>query len=431
MRPTLAVAVVGLALAPATAGADISVARSGVLGQNGWYVSPVTVTWTVSGTPDPTSACDPLVTMYSSDTKGKYLECRLLGTTEKYGFTLGIDMTAPLTPGASAARSPDGGSWYRQPVAITWSGTDATSGIGSCTAVTYGGPDSANAQVSGNCRDRAGNLSPSSTFSLQYDGTPPQIVSAVPDRPPDRAGWYVKPVQYALQATDNVSGVSGCEPLTYRGPDDAGATATGTCRDRAGNAAHINVALRYDATAPTFSKLSASTRPGAATLRWTASTDTTGVTVKRKPGPTAAKSFGGASGRLEDTGLTDGRRYTYVVTATDAAGNTSSRTLKRTPPSMLLSPAPGARVKRAPTLRWKKRKDARYYNVQLYRGSRKILSSWPRRTRMALHRTWRYGGHRQRLVAGTYRWYVWPGYGPRAQHKYGRLMGKRTFRVRR
>jgi hypothetical protein len=38
-------------------------------------------------------------------------------------------------------------------------------------------------------------------------------------------------------------------------------------------------------------------------------------------------------------------------------------------------------------------------------------------------------GHRYRLGAGLYRWYVWPGFGSRAQARYGRRLGGSTFRV--
>ncbi len=72
-------------------------------------------------------------------------------------------------------------------------------------------------------------------------------------------------------------------------------------------------------------------------------------------------------------------------------------------------------------------KGASYYNVQVFRGKRKILSTWPTKPRLRLRTRWHYGGQVQRLTAGTYRWYVWPGYGPRGRHRYGKLLGRRTF----
>jgi len=80
--------------------------------------------------------------------------------------------------------------------------------------------------------------------------------------------------------------------------------------------------------------------------------------------------------------------------------------------------------------------------VQLYRESpqtlstsylttaKKILSAWPTKPQYQLRSRWRYRGHRHRLVPGTYRWLLWAGYGHRSQHRYGRLLGRRTFVVR-
>jgi hypothetical protein len=70
-----------------------------------------------------------------------------------------------------------------------------------------------------------------------------------------------------------------------------------------------------------------------------------------------------------------------------------------------------------------------YYNVQLYRGTRKVLSIWPTRPRLRLHRRWRYGGMTRRLAPGVYRCFVWPGYGRRTARRYGSLIGTRRFVV--
>jgi hypothetical protein len=74
---------------------------------------------------------------------------------------------------------------------------------------------------------------------------------------------------------------------------------------------------------------------------------------------------------------------------------------------------------------------ARYYNLQLWRRGRKILSVWPARPRYQLKRRWRYGGRSWRLGPGRYRWFVWPGFGPRPKADYGRRIGPGRFRVAR
>jgi len=88
-------------------------------------------------------------------------------------------------------------------------------------------------------------------------------------------------------------------------------------------------------------------------------------------------------------------------------------------------------VRTPPLLRWKAVKGVTFYNVQLYRDGKKVLSTWPRKAALQLARSWSYGGKRQRLLPGTYRWYVWGAKGTRARPTYGRALGTSTFVVRR
>ena len=74
---------------------------------------------------------------------------------------------------------------------------------------------------------------------------------------------------------------------------------------------------------------------------------------------------------------------------------------------------------------------AGYYNVQLYRGSRKILSAWPKRAQYRLKARWTYRGERRRLGPGRYRWMVWPGYGKRSKANFGKRIVSSTFQVKR
>jgi hypothetical protein len=34
------------------------------------------------------------------------------------------------------------------------------------------------------------------------------------------------------------------------------------------------------------------------------------------------------------------------------------------------------------------------------------------------------------LAAGSYHWYVWPGFGRRSAHRYGRLIAHRHFSIK-
>jgi hypothetical protein len=86
-------------------------------------------------------------------------------------------------------------------------------------------------------------------------------------------------------------------------------------------------------------------------------------------------------------------------------------------------------VKTPPLLKWQRWPKARFYNVQLFRGTTKILTAWPNQTQFQLSRRWRYRGAPRTLSPGTYRWYVWPAFGPRNKPDYGGTLGSSTFVV--
>jgi len=76
----------------------------------------------------------------------------------------------------------------------------------------------------------------------------------------------------------------------------------------------------------------------------------------------------------------------------------------------LLSPRTDSVLSKPPLLRWTTVRGATHYNVQLWRGNRKVLSRWPVRPKLQLHRFWSWGGRSYRLDPARYRWFVWPGY---------------------
>jgi hypothetical protein len=83
-----------------------------------------------------------------------------------------------------------------------------------------------------------------------------------------------------------------------------------------------------------------------------------------------------------------------------------------------------------PRLRWRAVRHADYYNVQVFRNRRKILSAWPARPRLQLKASWRFRGKRFQLAPGRYHWYAWPGYGKRRAHHYGRLITHKSFTIK-
>jgi hypothetical protein len=215
----------------------------------------------------------------------------------------------------------------------------------------------------------------------------------------------------------------------------------------------------YDATPPTLSGLGAVGGDKSVAVVW--HTDGASVEVLRVPGieEPASIVFAGPGDGFVDTRVGNGTAYTYRVTVRDLAGNASTQSVVAVPAgpdaapaagnspvtvlgtippagapkSRRLRPAPRSVVPagHAPLLRWPASKRAGYYNVQLYRNGRKVLSGWPNRPRYHLKLRWTYKSTQRRLRPGRYRWMVWPGLGPRVQATYGRRMVNSTFVVSR
>jgi hypothetical protein len=144
-----------------------------------------------------------------------------------------VDKLAPAVS-AAPSRAADANGWYDHALAVSFAGTDATSGVESCSPPqTYSGPDSAGTAVADSCRDRAGN-SREGPFGLKYDASAPDVTEAVAVRPPDRGGWYNRPVAFSFQGRDATSGIESCGAASYDGPDAASARVTGSCSDKAG-----------------------------------------------------------------------------------------------------------------------------------------------------------------------------------------------------
>jgi hypothetical protein len=314
----------------------------------------------------------------------------------------------------------DCSGWHTTPVSLVWIPSGPV--VSGCVNQTFKHDA---ALITASCE----TTTEAATVKLHIDMTPPRVTSAAPARPADYAGWWNHPVAVAFSGSDATSGIASCDTVTYSGPDGAAAVAIGACRDNAGNAGTGAFTLAYDSTPPRV--VSVSQMPGdrRVMLSWRVSPDTTRVDVARTPGTAGTRPtsiYEGTAARFTDRRAGNGRTYRYTVTAFDAAGNADSASLRATPSALL--PRAGSRVRKSPFLRWHAIAHARYYNVQVFRGSRKVLSAWPTRPGLHLHRAWSFNGHRYKLRRGSYRWYVWPGFGSRSAHRYGALIGRSSFR---
>jgi hypothetical protein len=355
---------------------------------------------------------------------------------------LAVAMSAVLASGARAADiswSPFGTAgtdgWYLSDVWINWTLTNIAPPLQQGCNPTHFVMDTPGSAATCTATDASGTTSKTTT-QIKIDRTPP-LTRAVADRPLDAGTFYNHPVTIRWTATDATSGVASCTSIPYAGPDGAAVSLSGTCRDVAGNvSAPVPFVFDYDATPPVVAKLTAGIGRKTANLAWQVSGAPTVVVVRASARAPSRQRvvFQGAATSFVDRGLTTGRHYTYIVRAVDQAGNVATRSINVTPGAAsrdrLLAPRANALLRRPPLLRWRKVKRASYYNVQVFRNGKKILSAWPTKPQYQLRRSWRYQGHRHRLAEATYRWYLWAGYGKRSERHYGRLLGRRSFKVR-
>jgi large repetitive protein len=225
-------------------------------------------------------------------------------------------------------------------------------------------------------------------------------------------------------------------PAAYGGLSDGGHAFAVRATDAAGNVGAASRSWTVDATAP---QTTLDSRPAARTTATSARFTFSASEPATFECRLGAASFSPCPSPKTYAGLARGL-HSFAVRAIDPAGNIDAtpaafgwavarritRTVTR---SALWAPTSGARVTSPPLLRWRAVSRATYYNVQLYRAGRKVLTAWPTRARLQLGARWTFNKRVQRLAPGVYRWYVWPGYGKASARRYGRLLGTTSFVV--
>jgi HYR domain len=311
--------------------------------------------------------------------------------------------------------------------------------------------------VTCNASDSHGNVG-NTSFTVRIVDTTPPVLIVPGDRTyvaPSSAG---EPTTYFTRLAGATDIADPHPTISWNGPDVApvGRTVISfTARDASGNTTTgtsemivlprgsvAPQAAAPDRTPPAnVSNLLARAGDGFVVITWKppATSDFGGVIITRQPADASKPPqvvYRGSGTSFRDRGVKNGVEYRYVVTTVDKAGNASAGAVVVALPKLALLRAPrdGARIsvkKQPPTFRWLASSNASYYNFQLFAGKTKILSAWPVKNTLTLQRSWKYNGHRYRLTPGTYRWYVWPGIGARADAHYGDLLGSASFTVTR
>ena len=280
------------------------------------------------------------------------------------------DGSGPTIDSISFDRAPDSNGWYNHPVQIVFHGSDGGSGIGSCTAVTYTGPDTANTTVNGNCRDKAGNSTGGASAPFKYDSTPPTITNVGTD-------WD-----------------DGTATLSWRASPDTKEIAVERAPGKDGAAS----STLFKGLASTFQD--------------------TGLQNKVKYAYTITGFDEAGNKAVETVSIVPGAKL-----YSPARGGAVS-----SPPLLAWRPVEGASYYNLQLYFGVGNALRRVASVAV--SGRKVLSAWPVQPRYRLKKTWKYKGKKRTLARGHYRWYVYPGLGKRSANKYGPVIGSSDFFVR-
>lgn len=256
----------------------VSLAVYGTVGQNGWYVSNVTLNWSFSGPLYSSTGCSNVT--LTADTAGTAFSCTAVSldqsTTMTISKTIKLDKTPPAVKG-SPGRSPDANGWYNHAVTVNFAGTDGTSKVAGCSSATYSGPGNSNAALAGSCTDNAGNVGHAS-FPLKYDSTPPtlsKLTSSAGNRTVDLS-WVASSDTRVVDVSRTSSARGVKNGLVYSGTGTtfqdsrlkvgAHYLYTVTAVDQAGNS--VANTLAVTATGALLAPAPAQSVSGAPVLRW-------------------------------------------------------------------------------------------------------------------------------------------------------------------
>ncbi len=254
----------------------------------------------------------------------------------------GVDNNPP-TIKATVSPAPNAAGWNNTNVTVTFTCSDAISGIATCPQPQKVTTEGANQIISGTATDNAGNKA-STSITLTMDKTPPSV-RATTSPGPNPKSWNNSNVTVSFVCSDSLSGVATCPSPVIVSTEGSNQVISGTATDVAGNSSSASATVNVDKTPPSLSITSptngATFSTSAITVLGTVSDSLSGVSTVTCNGTSATLLVGAFSCPV--TLAIGGNALTVV--AFDAAGNstTQSETITLSPPPLiaLVNPSGG------------------------------------------------------------------------------------------
>jgi hypothetical protein len=225
---------------------------------HGWNNTDVTVTFAATDGLSGVESCDPAV-LLSAEAAGQSASgsCMDLAgnSASATASEINIDKTVPALEFGAASPSANANGWNNSDVSISFTASDALSGIDTTSSSSPMTLTAEGTGVSGSVdvTDRAGNTASFTSPIVQIDKTAPVVTGS---RFPlaNTHGWNNTDVTVSVSATDALSAVESCEDDVVVSTEGASQSATRSCVDLAGNAAFATVSgIQIDKTAPSVS----------------------------------------------------------------------------------------------------------------------------------------------------------------------------------
>jgi hypothetical protein len=218
--------------------------------------------------------------------------------------------------------------WNNGSVIVTWQCSDTDGPPQALFPSDFLTDEGANQSATGTCRDDDGNSASDTQTGINIDGTPPSIIF-IARKQPNAAGWNRLPVDVTWACRDGLSGPEHDVVVSTVTSDGVNQSASGTCRDLAGNeVSDTQGGIKLDSTPPTITLSGRSPDANAdgwsnadVSVAWSCADALSGPTT-----PFVSKTVTGEGANLSATG-----------TCSDVAGNSASATqgdirIDRTPP---------------------------------------------------------------------------------------------------
>ncbi len=185
---------------------------SGTLGENSWYTSNVSLSWQITSTMPLTAktGCQSRTISGNTNAGGVTFTCTATNTngTQSQSVTIKKDASLPKAK-ATAKPGKNAAGWRKSAVTVTFAGSDAQSGIASCSPAVLLPTEGVDQSASGTCTNNAGLVSAVVTASnIDIDLTLPTVTVGVPADGASFARNSVVNVDYSC--SDALSGIASC-----------------------------------------------------------------------------------------------------------------------------------------------------------------------------------------------------------------------------